>query len=717
MSDPRLGVFICECDGEIGRHLDTVCLERQAHRLPGVAVSQRLPRACSHAGLEAIRAAITAQGLERVLVAGCTPRTLGSRFRAFCEDAGLDAASFELVDIREGCAWVHQGTRGAATAKACDLIRMGVARVTHRQAHQPISAEVVPTALVIGGGLAGMTAALTLANADLPVKLVERETSLGGMLRHVHTLHPSRHSAAEPLAEKIGAVKRHPKIQLLLGSQVAGITGSVGRYLVSVDRADNRRDGRMTHEVGAIIVATGAHTPRPDGLYGYDGQRVLTQIEFERELRGMASASQPLELPSTIVMILCAGQRDGEVPYCSGVCCVAALQQAIEAKAADPQVQVTVVYRDLNLLGEATHEEALRTACKAGVDFVRYSPSRPPHVKDETVEVHDERTDQLRQIPYHRVVLATPMVPQPDAARLSHMLRIARDSCGFFPQVRDRLRPGEICHRGIFTCGAAHHPCSRKEADLQATSAAFNAIRHLRSGAVENGAPGAVVDGARCTGCGTCIFACPFDAIALRERQGVLDLAQIDPMLCKGCGNCVVTCPVKAINVPEDSDAQLMAEIEAALVTGPQDDGLRILAFGCEWSHQIASDLAGAHRLGYPVEVRTIRLRCSARFDPLHALWGLHNGADGVFVGACHPGDCHYIRGNRYAQERLANLRWLFRENGFDPRRLRLAWITPDDPHDFVGKITDFTSLVRALGPSPTRGRQTAMEEPVWQAN
>jgi heterodisulfide reductase subunit A len=190
----------------------------------------------------------------------------------------------------------------------------------------------------------------------------------------------------------------------------------------------------------------------------------------------------------------------------------------------------------------------------------------------------------------------------------------------------------------------------------------------------------------------------------MHKREAELDLSQIDPLLCMGCGNCVVVCPVKAISRPLDSDAQVLSQIEAALATAAQNGRPRILVFGCEWSSHAAAELAGARRLRYPAEVRLIRVGCSARLDPTHVLWALFSGADGVFLGACPPGDCHYVSGNRHAQKRLNTLRTLLAESGFDPRRLRLEWITPDDPLDFIEKISDFTNLVRALGPSPVLG-------------
>ena len=703
MSEIRLGVFLCDCGDQIASILDMDVLEKETSRLLGVAVARRLRYSCSPDGLAAIQSAIREEGLNRLIVAGCTPRTLESRFQTACEQAGLDDGLFELVDIREGCAWVHQDEPTAATAKALDLIRAGIARVALGQPCQPISTEVVPAALVIGGGLAGITAALTLANIGLPVKLVERETKLGGILRDVNTLYPDQRSAAEFLAKKIEAVTHHPHIEVMLESQVSAISGTVGSYTISVNGSAGQENDPSAFSVGAIIVATGARALQPRGLFHYDGKRVLTQLEFERELHGRSITTQSGSLPANVVMILCAGQRNDVIPYCSGTCCMVALKQAMEIKASHPQASVTILFRDLYLLGEAIYEEELLKARRAGVVFIRYAPTSPPSVTSESVEVHDELTGTHHRLSYDRVVLAAPLIPQPDASVLAHMLSIVQDEDGFFPEVRYPLRPQNYAERGIYVCGSAHRPANRTEAELQAISAAFKAARHLRAGIVTSQAPVATVDEKLCTGCGNCVETCPFGAISMQKREGLLDLSQIDPLLCKGCSNCVVACPVKAISSPLSADMQMLAQIDAVLANPSKNGQIRILALGCEWSSHAAAELAGARKLSYPVEVRPIRVGCSARFDPTHILWAFLSGADGVFLGACPPGECHYVNGNQYAQERIGTLRELLAESGFDPRRIRLVWVSPDDPQDYVRKITDFTSLVRALGPMPVR--------------
>lgn len=702
MSNARVGVFVCDCGDHIRSILDMDTLETKARELSGVTTARRLRYSCSPDGLAAIQSTVAEADLDRVLVAGCSPRAMASHLQSVCKEAGISKDMLELVDIREGCAWVHQNAPQEATAKALDMIRMGAASIALRQAHKPVSAEIVPAALVIGGGVAGITSALTLANAGVPVKLIERDAALGGMLRDGHTLSSGGFSAAEALAEKIDAVTHHPRIEVLLGKQATDVSGTVGRYTVTVNGSSHPSPASK-FDVGAIVIATGARALQPHGLFRYDGKRVVTQIEFERELREKARGSLTASLPTNVTMILCAGQRNEMAHYCSAVCCTGALKQAIEVKAISPETDVTILFRDLYLPDEGIRGGKILEAREVGVQFIRYTPSSPPTITGERVEVYDALTQTTRHLPYDRIVLATPLVPQDDASVVAHTVGISQDKDGFFPEARYRLRPENIVDPGIYVCGAAHHPASWVEAELQAASAAFRALRHLRSGQVTHRAPVAIVNEDLCTGCGHCVDTCAFGAISLHRRDSVLDLSQIDPLRCKGCGNCAVACPSKAINLPNQSDAQILAQIDAAMENVAQNSRPSVLAFGCEWSGHAAAELAGANRLDYPVQVRLIRVGCSARLDPIHILWAFFRGADGVFLGACPPGDCHYVNGNLYAQRRINTLGEMLTESGFDPRRLCLEWITPDDPYDFVGKITRFTDLVRALGPSPAR--------------
>jgi heterodisulfide reductase subunit A len=441
MNAQGLGIFICECGEKISACLDLDFMQEQIRDLPGILCATKLKYACSAEGLTTIQDTISEQGLERILVAGCTPRTMGPLFHEALKAVNLSADLFELVDIREGCAWIHKTNSEAASAKAVDLIRMGVAKIESHTIRPRRSVDIEPSALVIGGGIAGLTAALNLADEGVSVRVVEREAKLGGMLRVVHTLFPERQSAAKIIDEKVVAVTQHPKIKVLLEEQVKEISGTVGRYSVTVNGRTNRRNGDSSFDVGAIIVASGARELKPYGQYRYDGKRVITQLEFENELR--EPADRPGGLPENIVMILCAGQRNKSISYCSGVCCMGALKQAMEVKVAKPNASVTILFRDLYLLGDDIYEKELIAARKNGVRFMRYDPITPLEVDDETVTVQDELSGITHQLPYDRIVLAAPMVPQEDAGVVANMLNLPQDAHGFFPEVRHRLRPGD----------------------------------------------------------------------------------------------------------------------------------------------------------------------------------------------------------------------------------------------------------------------------------
>jgi heterodisulfide reductase subunit A-like polyferredoxin/coenzyme F420-reducing hydrogenase delta subunit len=535
--DLRLGVMICECGDQIGSNLDLDALAGQVNEFSGVATTRRLRYGCSPDGLASMQSAIAEEDLDTVLVAGCTPRTLEPRFRAACEQGGLDGDRFKLVDIREGCAWVHPNDVEAATLKAADLIRMGAAELSFRKPHTPATVEVLPSALVIGGGVAGISAALTLADEGIPVKLVEREASIGG---------PMRKTANGSVAAMSEAVLEHPQVEVLLEKKIAEVSGAVGRYSVSVTDVSIHENGALEFDVGAIVIATDA---------------------------------------------------------------------------------------------------------RSEVDALAYK------------------------------------------------LGIPQDENGFLPSARYRLRPGNYADRGIYVCGAPHGLSGEKQAEFEGVSAALSALGHLAAGTVTNEAPAAVVDQDLCTGCASCVAACPFVAISMQSGPGLLDLARVDPILCSACGNCTVACPSKAIELPFSSDATLFSQIEAALVSRSTNGQPCVLVFGCEWSGQVAAELAGAHRLNYSSGIRSVRMECSTRFDPTFALWAFHHGAEGVLLTACRPGKCHHVGSNRNAQNRIETLRSQLSTSGFDSRRLRLEWVQPDDPEAYVDKVSRFSDLMAQITP------------------
>jgi heterodisulfide reductase subunit A len=684
-TEAKIGVFICDCGTEIAGFIDTEALVDRTRDLPHVSLAQRGLYNCSREGQKRIKQAIAEQGLNRVVVAGCTPRTHEPLFRTVCQEAGLNGSLFEMANIREQCAWVHADEREKATAKALDLIRIAVAKVALSEARDKVEAKVTPAALVIGAGTAGLTAALTLANGGFPVKLVEREQELGGLVRKLHTLYPTMQRAEEFISKRIQAVQSNPNIEVLTRGQILDVSGSPGNYHITVGGNGHR----TAFDVGTVIVATGAQPSHPDGLFRYDGRRVITQFELEGKLK-----AGPVNVQN-IVMIHGAG-REEEGPYCSSVYCMTTLKNAILLKEMKPESHVSILFRDLQTFGELCEDEIVR-ARQRGINFIHFGSESKPVVKDDVVEVYDLLNGADLSLPYDLVVLSAPLVASDGTHRLASILRIPLDDQGFFPDVHVRLRPRNYIDPGIYVCGNAHYPADTNESLFQAYSAASKALHYLSAGVVTSETPVAVVDERLCTGCGTCVETCAFQAISLEKGDGVLSTAQIAPLLCKGCGNCATACPSKAIALQSSTDRQFLAQISAALA-GPENGESRILGLLCQWSGYAAADLAGARHLQYPSSVRLIQGGCSARFDPHHILWAFLNGADGVFLGACEPEECHYVLGNQYAESRIKGLREMLTAAGFDGRRVQLAWLKPDEPEDFVTAITTFAAEVEKLG-------------------
>ncbi|UCF62372.1 MAG: hydrogenase iron-sulfur subunit [Anaerolineaceae bacterium] len=686
----RTGIVICECGDKIASVLDTDLLRERSASLPGVVYTMSEPYPCNIDGRSRIRQAIIDHKLERVLIAGCAPRLVEHLFQQTMEEAGPAGRYLSVVDVREHCAYVHASNPVAAMEKATNLIEMGVARLTEIRPAQTFSSDVVKSAMVIGSDLGALTVALALADGDIDVTLIERESQLGG------TIYMLQEGAKDLIAENLDIVSKHPQIQTLLNTRVTEVTGQPGNYQVHLIQDDQN----FELNVGAIILATGVRPKSLDPNSWYDHSLVVSQIQFAHELEEAINAHDELALHDVVMIFR---TEDAEGRECSPLCCTAGIRQAIRTKQLNPDINVTILFRDL-YLGEAggPGENLLLQAKGLGVNFFRYHKHHPPVIGKNIVEVADPLTDQPLRIPCDRVVLTMPLVHQEDAIALAAMLHLPQDKRGFILERRIRLRPGDYVDDGIYVVGGAHYPTDTAETLLQAHIAAARALRFLGRDSLTSTGLLAEVDESLCTGCGNCSQICPTFAITLEKRDGLLSLATVDLLRCIGCGNCVVVCPVKAISLPGYGDPAILAQISAALSSpglekpkGVDQPVPKIVVLACEWSAYAAADIAGARRMSYPADVRIIRMNCSARFDPNHALWAFLNGADGVLVGICHKGECHYGNGNLYAEERVTKLKKQLAEHGVDPRRLRLEFFTADDGLAFANLMKIFSSLMR----------------------
>lgn len=551
--DVRIGVFICNCGTNIAGFLDAGAVAEYAGTLPGVVFERENLYSCSEAGIGDIKAAIRENDLNRVVVAACTPLTHEPTFRAACQDAGLNPYLFEFVNIREHCSWVHKEERAAATEKAKALVRMAVARVALLEPQERISTDVERHAVVIGGGVSGMTAALALARKGVGVTLVERERNLGGLVKGLHRLHPSGRDGREYAQSLAKSVRDDRGIRVMTAAAVTGVAGYIGNYTVTVGRGGKERDVKC----GAIIVATGARPLDPEGLFGHDGARVITLFELESRLRRGKPGGK------RFVFIQCAGSRIPERVYCSKICCASSVKDALEIRKLEPDSSVHILYRDLMCYG-IENEELLRRAKEAGIRFVNYADGAPPVVEDGLVKVSGEVVGRDLSIPADTVVLATPLVARDDARDLSKLLKVPLDEDRFFLEAHVKLRPVDFATDGIYVCGAARWPATTRECVEQALGAAARASIPLLAGQVEvEPAVARLLDPELCRGCGMCAAICPYGAIEMVETEDGTK-AQMIEVACKGCGTCAATCYKRAITMVHYTDDQIRAQVRAA---------------------------------------------------------------------------------------------------------------------------------------------------------
>jgi heterodisulfide reductase subunit A len=556
MSDqPRIGVFVCHCGSNIAGHVDVAAVADYARTLPDVVVVEENMYTCSDAGLTKIKHAIADQELNRVVVAACTPRTHEPLFRETCREAGLNPYLFDFVNIRDQCSWVHMHETEAATEKAKDLVRMGVAKAHLLEPLEEQEVPVEPAALVIGGGMIGMTAALNLAQRGFSVKLVEREAELGGMLRQLDELYPTRVDAGPIVEERVAEVRANARIETFTASTLESVKGFIGNYEVVIEDDEGRQ---FSFTIGTIIVATGAQVLKPEGMYGYDGERVITQLELEERFRTGDDA------PQRAVMIQCVGARTPERPYCSRICCTTAIKNALEIKERRPEAEVYILYRDTETQG--TRYEAFYTeAREAGIQFIRYTPQRPPEVTEERVVVYDELLGARLGIPYDRVILSTPLVPPSGVAELAQLLKVPLDEHGFFLEAHVKLRPLDFATDGVYVAGTARWPAHLEETITQAYGAAARAATILTKDHVKSSGVVACVDETLCRGCGRCVEVCAFGAPSLVEVGPGMAVAEVNPVMCKGCGACASICPTGAMTAMHFTDRQVTAMVKAAL--------------------------------------------------------------------------------------------------------------------------------------------------------
>jgi heterodisulfide reductase subunit A len=560
--EPRIGVFVCHCGANIGRVVDVPSVVEYCSTLGNVVYATEQLFSCATDSAHSITEAIREKGLNRVVVAACSPRTLEPLFRDTLREAGINQYFFDMANIREHCSWVHSKEKENATEKAKDITRMSVARACHLQPLQEIDLPVNRTALVVGGGIAGMTCALSIANQGHEVYLLEKDSDLGGTARRIHyTLDGTDVQAY--LRDLVRKVYQHPLIHAHTGATITEATGYVGNFVTQV-----RSDGRITEiKHGATVIATGADEYKPtEFLYGKD-DRVLTQLELGERI---AKGDERLVNSQSLVMIQCVGCRQEDRNYCARVCCSHAVKNALKLKALNPQLDIAIVFRDMRTYGFS--EDYYREAANQDVKFIRYVPEDKPRV--EAVEEEGRPVIRVTLPDYilgkklaldaDFLVLSAAVVPGAGNREISQLFKVSLGSDGFFKEAHVKLRPVEFGTDGVYLCGLAHYPKHIPEAITQAYGAASRALTLLSHDTVTVSGSVCEVEEKKCMGCGACIAACTYSAIEFRKtREG--RKAVVNPVLCKGDGLCNATCPTGAIFLKHFTDEDLLSQIDAAV--------------------------------------------------------------------------------------------------------------------------------------------------------
>jgi heterodisulfide reductase subunit A len=565
--EPRVGIFVCHCGTNIGGVVNVPAVVEYAKTLPNVVYSENNLYTCSNDTQERIKEKITEHHLNRVVVASCTPRTHEPLFKNTLREAGLNPYLFEMANIRDQCSWVHMHEPERATEKSKDLVRMAVAKARLLEPLPRRSIKIQKSALIIGGGLSGMTAALALADQGFDAYLVEKEDELGGNLRHIHYL-LNGEKPQDELRRLKERIRQNSRIHLFTGATIESMEGSIGDFRTRISVWGGA--GEIRH--GVVIVATGAKEYQPkEYLYGRD-TRVITQRELEKRLAsGIGSlATEGNRAPKSVVMIQCVGSRDSERPFCSRVCCAEAIKNALRIKTLSPHTPVYVLYRDIRTYG--FKESYYTQARQQGVVFVRYEENRKPEVSPNghglEVSVFDETLGMRVRIPADLVVLSAGIHPHQDNRQIAQFLKVPLNSDGFFLEAHMKLRPVEFMTDGVFLCGLAHSPKTIEESILQAQAAAARAATILSQDSLELGANISQVIEEKCDGCAYCVDTCPFKAITLFEymwQGSVKKVVESNEAICKGCGCCQATCPKCGILIKGFTLDQLKAQIHAAL--------------------------------------------------------------------------------------------------------------------------------------------------------
>ncbi len=568
MKELRAGVYICMCGTNIARIIDVEAVAQYAKTLPGVVLAKTYKYMCSNPGQEMISHDIKEYSLNRVIVAACSPNMHERTFRNALRAAGLNQYLLEMANIREQCSWVHSG-QSEATEKAKDLVRAAIYRVQLHEELESVPVKMCPNVLVIGGGIAGMTAALELADAGNKVYLVEKEDHLGGNLARVDLTAPYLYPAKDLLIERISRIKGNNNIEIFFNSKVTNLSGFVGNFKAVITPLKEKGEPSEV-EIGNVIVCTGYKEFDASRIvhYGYGKlPNVVTSFELEAMIKSGRIETKNGKIPKYVAIIHCVGSRSVEFhPYCSRVCCMTALKYAHEIKSAIPDCHVSDIYIDMHAFGKG-HEDFYRRSSEAKTMFLMYEKGDRPVIHkagpeddcEMLIEVNEKLSGEVIEIPADLVVLMVGMEAREDSAEVARIVNISQDKEGWFIESHPKLEPVATTTDGIFIAGTCVAPKDIPDTVAQARAAAARILARIAKEKIEIDALYSEVIPDLCAGCRLCNTLCPYNAIEFLEDK---KQSHIISALCKGCGVCVAACPSSAIKGRHFTDQQILAEVD-----------------------------------------------------------------------------------------------------------------------------------------------------------
>lgn len=794
----RIGVYVCHCGLNIAGSVDCEAVTEFARTLPDVVEASDNKYTCSDPGQDIIKEDIFKHKLNRVVVASCTPRLHEPTFRKACEDAGLNPYLFEMANIRDQCSWVHLYDREGATEKAKDLVKMAVARARLLTPQVESVVPVIKKALVLGAGVAGIQAALDLADQDYRVYLVEKEPSIGGKMAQIDKTFPTMDCSICILAPKMSEAGRHPNITLLTNSEVTDVSGYIGNFKIRVvkkaryvdekectacgDCADvcpvtrpnefdvglatrkaiytpfaqavpsayiinmddclgdvpiacgkcvekceknaidfDMQDEIHDLEVGTVIIATGVDVYDPTEMneYGYRNYKnVITSLEFERLINaggpsgGHLLRPGDMQIPKSVGFIQCVGSRNEKKgnPYCSNVCCMNTIKDALLIKEHWPDTEIKVFYLDIRAFGKG-FEDLYKRSRKEGVKYIRGLPAeiREDPGSGNLIIISENTATGL--VEEHRVdmaILSVGLIPKKDSHVIQRLFTLSRTSDGFFMESHPKLKPVDAPTQGIFFAGCAEGPKDIKDSVTQASAAASRAGILMKAGEIKVEAITSIVDEDICNACGLCAKVCPYNAIDVDTKNKIP--AHTIEAACAGCGTCGAECRQGAITMRHFTDEQILAQVDAVTEF---DADKKVVAFCCNWCSYAGADFAGVSRMQYPPLVRIIRTMCSGRISEEFVLHTFRRGAAAVLVAGCHLNDCHYIDANYQTKRRVERLWKKLEKMGIAQERLQLAWISAAEGEKFASKIREMKEIVDRVSSQEIRKTVELLAEPV----